>query len=517
MGYPGVHALTRPDHPAVVMSGSGEVVTYRALDEGSNRLAQVLRAHGLRRGDHVALFAENHPRYMEVVWAALRSGLYLTAVNSYLSAHELQYILSDCDARVVIASTARAAVAGAVDPSVVPGVERWLMIDSVGGGHADGIALGAHWEPYDEVVGQVPATPVEDESPGVTMLYSSGTTGRPKGVKRPLPTHPVEELDERTATAMTGLYGYHSEMVYLSPAPMYHAAPLAFSTSVHRVGGTVVMMERFDAELCLEAIERHSVTHGQFVPTMFVRMLKLPEARRLAHDVSSLEVAIHAAAPCPVPVKHEMIAWWGPILYEYYAGSEGNGATFITSEEWLARPGSVGRPRAGRLHICDDEGNELPPGEPGTIYFSGGGEYEYYKDPAKTAEARLPDGRTTLGDVGYLDEDGYLIISGGVNIYPQEIEDCLVLHPAVADVAVFGVPDPDMGEQVKAVVQPAEGVEGSQALAEELIGFTRERIAHFKCPRSVDFEPELPRLPTGKLYKRLLRDRYWGTSGSTIV
>ncbi|MCP4958149.1 MAG: AMP-binding protein, partial [Actinomycetia bacterium] len=378
----------------------------------------------------------------------------------------------------------------------------------------------------ESTVETMPTTPVPDESPGFTMLYSSGTTGRPKGVKRPLPGHAIDELDPRTANFMTTLYQYAPDMVYLSPAPMYHAAPLGCSQAVHRVGGTLVIMEKFDATQCLADLERYQVTHSQFVPTMFVRMLKLDEAERAGHDLSTLKVAIHAAAPCPVVVKKRMIEWWGPILYEYYAGSEGNGATIITSEEWLERPGSVGRVRTGQIHICDDEGYDLPPGEEGGIYFSGAGTYEYYKAPDKTAEAMLPGGRTTLGDIGYLDDDGYLfltdrkahmIISGGVNIYPQEIEDAMVMHPKVADVAVFGVPDPDMGEQVKAVVQPVDGLDGSSELEAELIAFSRDHIAHYKCPKSVDFETELPRLPTGKLYKRILRDRYWGKSDSRIV
>jgi acyl-CoA synthetase (AMP-forming)/AMP-acid ligase II len=387
-------------------------------------------------------------------------------------------------------------------------------------------ATGPNWESYEDVVGAYPSTPIDDEAPGYAMLYSSGTTGRPKGVKRPLPSHAIDELEPRVAGFFTKQYRFGPDMVYLSPAPMYHAAPLAFSCGVHRVGGTLVIMERFDAAGCLAAIEEFRVTHSQFVPTMFIRMLKLDEAERLSADLSTLEIAVHAAAPCPVPIKHQMIDWWGPILLEYYAGSEGNGSTFITSEEWLERPGSVGQARAGELHICDDEGNPLPPGEIGTIYFAGGGTYEYYKDPEKTAAARLPDGSTTLGDIGYVDDDGYLyltdrkahmIISGGVNIYPQEIEDVLVTHPAVADVAVFGVPDQEMGEQVKAVVETVDDVEGDDRLAGELIGFARDHIAHYKCPRSVDFEAELPRLPTGKLYKRLLRDRYWGNATSKIV
>ncbi|MGI9611799.1 MAG: AMP-binding protein [Acidimicrobiales bacterium] len=517
MAYPGVHAATRPDYPAVMMVGSGETLSYRELDERSNQFAQLLRAQGLGPGDHIALFMENQIRYMEIVWAALRSGIYVTAVNSFLSAEEVSYIIDDCDARVVVSSRAKADVAAVVDPAATPKVERWLMTDG---------ASGDNWESYEDVVAEYPVTPIADEVPGFPMLYSSGTTGRPKGVKRPLPDHAIDELEPRVAGFFTEQYRYGPDMVYLSPAPMYHAAPLAFSLGVNRVGGTLLIMERFDAGGCLAAIEQHQVTHSQFVPTMFIRMLKLDAVEREAPDLSTLEIAIHAAAPCPVPIKHQMIEWWGPILKEYYAGSEGNGATFITSEEWLEKPGSVGKARAGEIHICDEDGNDLPAGETGTIYFSGGGTYEYHKDPAKTADARLSGGRTTLGDIGYLDEDGFLfltdrkahmIISGGVNIYPQEIEDVLVTHPAVADVAVFGVPDPEMGEQVKAVVETTAGVEGDDRLAAELIAFARDHIAHYKCPRSVDFEAELPRLPTGKLYKRLLRDRYWGKTTSRIV
>lgn len=521
MANPGVHAATKPDHPAVIMAGSGQVQTYQQLDEQSNQLAHLLRAQGLSRGDHLAIFMENQIHYMEIVWAALRSGLYLTAINSFLTADEVTYIVDDCDARVVIASRAKAEVAAAIDPTQTPTVERWLMVD---GTAAD--TGGPDWEPYEEALAQYPTGRIADESPGIFMLYSSGTTGRPKGIKRPLPTFDIDVLDPRTETYLMPYYGYSADMVYLSPAPMYHAAPLAFSHTVQRVGGTLVIMEKFDALTCLSLLDSFEVTHSQFVPTMFVRMLKLDKADRTRHDLSNLKVAIHAAAPCPVAVKQQMIEWWGPIIYEYYAGSEGNGATVINSEQWLAHPGSVGRPRAGNIHICDADGNDLPTGETGGIYFSGGGTYEYHKAPEKTADAKLSGGRTTLGDIGYLDDEGYLyltdrkahmIISGGVNIYPQEIEDALITHSAVADVAVFGVPDAEMGEQVKAVVELAPGVTGTDALAQELIAFTRESIAHFKCPKSLDFEASLPRLPTGKLYKRILRDRYWGKTDSTIV
>ncbi|MGZ0176084.1 MAG: AMP-binding protein [Acidimicrobiales bacterium] len=521
MAYPGVHTITRPDHPAIIMARSGETLTYRQLDERSNQLAHALRAQGLGRGDHVALYMENQIRYMEIVWACLRSGLYITAINSYLTSEEVAYIIDDCDAEIMISSRAKADQAAIIDPATTPKVQRWLMTDGVASDPG-----GAVWESFEDVVAAQPVTQIDDESTGFYMLYSSGTTGRPKGIKRALPEIPVGVLDERTKLMMDGAYAYGEDMIYLSPAPMYHAAPLAFSTPVQRVGGTLVIMEKFDAGASLAAIEKYNVTHAQFVPTMFVRMLKLDNAQRLRHDVSSLQVAIHAAAPCPVDVKHAMIEWWGPIIYEYYAGTEGNGSTLINSQEWLEHPGSVGQARIGTLHICDAEGNDLPPGEIGGVYFSGGGIYEYHKAPEKTADSALPGGRTTLGDIGYVDEDGYLfltdrkahmIISGGVNIYPQEIEDAMIGHPSVMDVAVFGVPDAEMGEQVKAVVQPVAGATADDALARELIAYARDHIAHYKCPRTVDFEAELPRLPTGKLYKRLLRDRYWAKPDSTIV
>jgi acyl-CoA synthetase (AMP-forming)/AMP-acid ligase II len=370
---------------------------------------------------------------------------------------------------------------------------------------------------YEEAVAAFPTTKIDDESTGATMLYSSGTTGRPKGVLRPLADEKPWEGEARLA-GLTAMYGFREDMVYLSPAPMYHAAPLAFSISAQRFGGTVVIMERFDPAAALQAIDRFRVTHSQWVPTMFVRLLRLPDDERLGPDLSTHEVAIHAAAPCPVTVKQQMIEWWGPILYEYYAGTEGNGSTSITSEEWLAHPGSVGRARAGAVHIIGEDGKEVPAGQEGGIYFSGGAEYEYHNDPKKTEEARLPGGLTTLGDVGYVDEEGwlyltdrkaYMIISGGVNIYPREIEDVLIQHPAVADVAVFGVPNDDLGEEVKAVVQLLPSHEASDDVARELQTFVRGHLAGFKVPRTVDFIDELPRLPTGKLYKRVLRDPYW--------
>jgi acyl-CoA synthetase (AMP-forming)/AMP-acid ligase II len=504
--YPGVHAQQTPDKVAYVMAGSGETVTYHQLDERSNRLAHLFRAAGLRRGDSIALMLENHPRFFEICWAAQRSGLYYTAISSRLTANEASYIVNDCGAKVFITSSAKRDVAASLLGST-PNVRVRLMLD----GHADG------HEAYEEAVADHPTTPIDDESQGVDMLYSSGTTGQPKGVKVPLPDGPV---DSPSPVLVLGqmLYSFDADSTYLSPAPLYHAAPLRFTMAIHRIGGTVIVMERFDPEDFLRLIEEHRVTHTQVVPTMFVRMLKLPEEVRSRYDTSSLKTAIHAAAPCPIPVKEQMIEWWGPKIFEYYAGTEGNGFCAISSEEWLQHRGSVGKPLIGELHILDEDGKELPPGEAGSIFFGGGSEFEYHNDPEKTAASRNEQGWSTLGDVGYVDDDGYLyltdrkaymIISGGVNIYPQEAENALTMHPKVLDVAVIGVPNEDFGEEVKAIVQPMDLAEAGPDLERELIAFCKEQLADYKCPRSVDFRDELPRHPTGKLYKRLLRDEYW--------
>jgi len=507
--YPGHWGQVAPDRPAVIMAGTDIVVTYGELDERSTRLARVWHNAGLRPGDGVALFMENQPRFMEVVWAALRSGLRVTPVNRYLTADEAAYIVNDCDAAALVTSTAMGPVAAEL-AGMIPGCKLRLSVDGI----VDG------YDSYEDALAAVPAGPLDDEPLGQLMMYSSGTTGRPKGIVRPQSTRSVKE-----GTPLSGvgaLFGFTEESVYLSPAPIYHAAPLAFCIGATSVGATVVLMRRFDPLEALAALERHRCTHSQWVPTMFSRMLKLPEEDRTRFDLSAHRVAIHAAAPCPRPVKEAMFEWWGPIIYEYYAGSELNGLTYVGPQDWLAHPGTVGRAVVGVLHICDEEGNELPPGRPGLIYFENeSAAFKYHKDDEQTRSSRHPahPNWSALGDVGYLDEDGFLfltdratfmIISGGVNIYPREIEDVLVMHPKVDDVAVIGVPNPDMGEEVKAVVQLVQGTEGTPDLADELIAFARERLTHYKCPRSVDFDPELPRLPTGKLYKRVLRDRYWG-------
>ena len=502
------HALLTPDKPAMIAAESGEMLTYGELDQRSNRFAQFLYAQGLRRGDHIAILMENNLRYVEVVWAAFRSGLYITAVNRYLPAADAAYIVNDCAAKAIVSSYDRRELAAALAP-LIPNCPIRLMVD----GTIDG------WASYENAIAEHPPRPLEPEWMGDVMLYSSGTTGRPKGILRPLLERTVAEGFE----VRQGLnrYGFSPDTVYLSPAPLYHAAPLGYVTNVLSHGGTVVMMQRFDAEAALAFIERYRVTHSQWVPTMFVRMLKLADEARAAYDLTSHRAAIHAAAPCPVDVKRQMIEWWGPILFEYYAGTEGTGATTIDSADWLAHPGSVGRAALGVLHICDDEGNELPIGESGLIYFEREAmTFAYHNDPAKTRAAQHPahDNWMSLGDVGYVDADGYLyltdrkafmIISGGVNIYPQAIEDALILHPKVGDVAVFGVPDEEMGEAVKAVIEPAPGVDSTDDLAAELMAFARERLAHYMAPRSIDFIAEMPRLPTGKLYKRALRDAYW--------
>jgi fatty-acyl-CoA synthase len=515
--YPGTYAEKAPDRAAVINAVTGAQLTYKELDDHSNQLAQFLFAQGLRRGDHIAMFLENDMRFFEVAWAAFRSGLYITAINRYLTDEEAAYIVNDCEAQAIVTSFARADVAKELPP-LIPNCPHRLMMGGVING----------WESYEEALDAQPAEQLAKQPRGDTMLYSSGTTGRPKGVKRPLTDTTVEE-GSRLLESLRDVYGFNEQTIYLSPAPLYHAAPFAYTLGTHVLGGTVVMMEKFDPVESLKFIEKYKITHSQWVPTMFIRMLKLAPSERTGFDLSSHACAIHAAAPCPVEIKKQMIEWWGPILREYYAGTEGNGSTVINSEDWLAHPGSVGRSSTAIIHICDEAGNDLPAGEPGAIFFEQEVmAFEYYNAPEKTKEATHPihPNWSTLGDVGYLDEDGFLyltdrkafmIISGGVNIYPQEIEDALVLHPKVADVAVFGVPNEDMGEEVKAVVQLAVGLNGDDALEAELMGFAREKLANYMAPRSIDFIDELPRLPTGKLYKRILRDKYWGKMDSKIV
>lgn len=512
--HPSVHARRTPDKPAYIMAGSGEIVTYRQLDDRSNQVAHYLRALGLEAGDTIGLFMDNSPRFLEIVWGAHRAGLIYTAIPFRSTAEEASYILNDSGARLAVLSASKAPLAGALR-KLAPRVARWAAVD----GSIDDMA---DWEAGTRAM---PARRIADEKAGGDMLYSSGTTGRPKGIRN----EPVGDDIETPPVLLhstRAIYGFDERTVYLSTAPLYHAGPLRVAMVIHRLGGTVLFMEHFDAERALALIDSHKVTHSQWVPTMFVRLLRLPADVRARYDVSSLKVAIHGAAPCAIPVKEQMIEWWGPVLYEYYTGTECNGYTSCDSTEWLARKGTVGRATLGELRIVGEAGDVLPAGEPGTIYFANGPSFEYHNDPAKTAESRSPEGWTTLGDIGYVDEDGWLfltdrkahtIISGGVNLYPQETENILITHPLVADVAVIGVPNEDFGEEVKAVVQLVDPGDAGPAIAQELIAFCRERLSPFKCPRSVDFDANLPRQPTGKLYKRLIRERYWQGRASRII
>ena len=515
--YPGIHAREAPSRAAFIMASTGEVVSYRELDERSNRLAHLLRANGLKRLDHYAIFMENNNRYLECCAAGHRSGLYYTCVNSFLTADELAYILNNSESKVLITSRAKRDVALAALKQC-PAVSLCLVVD----GHGDDAAV----QDFETAVAAYPGSPVEDECLGTSMLYSSGTTGRPKGVLRPLPEEPpTGELP--VFAFLNKLWQYREGMTYLSPAPLYHAAPQAAVALAIRNGGTVIIMEHFEPEAYLELVEIYRVTHSQLVPTMFNRMLKLPLGARTRYDLSSLEIAVHAAAPCPVQTKEQMIDWWGPIIHEYYGATEAMGFTACNSAEWLAHRGTVGKVMMGDLHILDEQMQPAAKGVPGEIWFKTASPFVYFNDAERTALTRSSDGTmTTVGDVGYVDDDGFLhltdrstfmIISGGVNIYPQECENLLIVHPKVADAAVFGVPNEDLGEEVKAVVQLIPGEQASRALEAELIAYCQTHLAKLKCPKTIDFDAALPRLPTGKLYKKPLRDRYWGDKKSRIV
>ena len=499
------------------MAGTGQVQTFAELDAAANRLSRVLRDAGIQAGDHVAICMENNPHFLEVLWGCHYAGVVYTAASSRLTSDELAYIMNDCGAKAFITSMYKAEQAAEVRDGT-PHVTLRLMIDGTIEGHGS----------YEDAVAAASSDPLPNRIAGRDMLYSSGTTGRPKGVFPSLPEVPLEEWSSSIEGLQQLLFGMDASKVYLSPAPMYHAAPLRFCLATQAIGATVVLMEHFDAEDYLKYVNQYKVTHSQLVPTMFVRMLKLGNDVRAKYDVSAIEAAVHAAAPCPVTVKQQMIEWWGPVIHEYYAGTEGNGFVYFNSEGWLAHAGTVGSPLNCVVHIVGEDGEEVPTGESGTIYFEAGGTFEYHNDPEKTAGSRHPKGWSTLGDVGYLDEDGfvfhtdrkaYMIITGGVNVYPQESENLLVTHPAVIDVAVFGIPNDDFGEEVKAVVQPAEMPADATTAGElerELIRFSREHLADVKCPRSIDFREELPRHPTGKLYKRLLKDEYWAAAGRAI-
>ncbi len=502
--HPSVHAASSPDKPAVIVAETGETVSYAELDAASNRAAQLFRSHGLKHDDVVAFMLENTPHYYGLTWGAQRAGLRYVCISSRLTQDETDYILENSGAKMLVVSASLASAALQLETRI----ERYSMGGEIAG-----------WTRIEDALAAMPATRIADERAGVDMLYSSGTTGRPKGVKVPLPEE--EEIDAPNSLVMlaSAAFGINADSIYLSPAPLYHAAPLRWSMTIHRLGGTVVLMKKFDPEAALAAIQHYRCNAAQFVPTHFVRMLKLPAEVRAQYDVSSMKSAIHAAAPCPVPVKQAMIDWWGPVLLEYYAGSEGNGMTFATSQDWLAHKGTVGRAILGTVHIVgEDNETEVPVGEEGAVFFESDNVFEYHDDPEKTASSRNSKGWSTLGDVGKLDADGFLyltdrksfmIISGGVNIYPQEIENHLVTHPRVADVAVVGGPHEEMGEEVIAVIQPADMADATDEFRDELGAYARQKLSGVKVPRRIDFMEALPRHDTGKLYKRLLRDQYW--------
>jgi acyl-CoA synthetase (AMP-forming)/AMP-acid ligase II len=506
------HATGAADSPALIVV-DGDTVSYAELYARSQRVAALLHAAGLRRGDGVALVLPNRREFLEITWGCQLSGLYYSTVNTHFTPDEVGYVVDDSEARAAFIDASMAGLG-----SRILEANRGVDIHIVVGGDLPG------WQPYEAALGAGADAP--QASDGSEMLYSSGTTGWPKAVRRPLPEDGKGSWAQKVLEySLTQRYAMTPSSVYLSPAPLYHAAGVNYAMAVHRVGAASIVMPRFDAEAVLRVIETHRVTHAQFVPTMFVRMLKLPDAVRESYDVSSLECVVHAAAPCPVDVKHRMMKWFGPIIHEYYGGTEGFGGTTIGPEEWLAHPGSVGKPWTP-VHVIGEDGAELPVGVSGELYFEGGPAFEYFKDSDKTASVSNDRGWRSLGDMGYVDDDGYIyltdrstfmIVSGGVNIYPQEAENLLVMHPKLVDAAVFGVPNEEFGEEVKAVVQPADGVAAGPEFEGELIAYCRAHLASYKCPRTVEFDPELPRDPNGKLYKRRIRERYWQGRTSRIV
>ena len=516
--HPRIHAKHKPDAVATVMGPTGDTMTFAQLEDRANQGAQLFRSLGLKAGDVIAVWLQNGLQYFEICWAAQRSGIYFVPVPVHLTAVEASYMVNDSGAQVVITSAQVKAASDFVD-------QREGALD----GEVKVYSLGAQFgalEDWHLARASMPSERIADETSGGPHFYSSGTTGLPKGIKPQLSGAPADSAFPWVATMQK--YGLDERSVVLNMGPLYHTTPLITVMTSQAIGATAVITDRFNPEQLLEFIERYRVTYASLVPTMFVRLLKLDKSLRERYDHSSLKCVHHMAAPCPKQVKHDMIKWWGPILHETYAGTESIGSTTISAEEWLRKPGSVGKADWGELHICDDEGVELPPGEVGTVYFSGGFDFEYHNDKEKSQEARNPlhSNWKTLGDVGYVDEDGYLfltdrrkftIVSGGVNIYPAEAEEILITHPKVTDVAVIGVPNAEYGEEVKAVVQPADWNDAGPELEQELIAFCRGKLSHVKCPKSIDFDRALPRYDNGKLYKQKVKARYWEGRESSII
>ncbi|MBU4610163.1 AMP-binding protein [Achromobacter sp. GG226] len=504
-------ARERPDDTALYLldtTGVAQTRTWRELDERSARIARWLVDQGLQAGENVGILMENNLALFDIAWAARRAGLYYTPINIHLTAAEAAYVLSDCGAKRVFTTAAMAPLAREIAA---------LREDDAIPTYSVGEPVPGLPALEDALVDVDVTVPLPERALGRDLLYSSGTTGLPKGIKRALVPFADRHKEEPEMTSWKKSYGFSRDTVYLSPAPFYHAAPLRYLMRTTEIGGVGVALRKFDARVALKAIQDFRVTHSQWVPTMFVRLLDLPEDERRTYDLSSLRVAIHAAAPCPVHVKRAIIDWFGPVVYEYYGGSETVGLTAIDSQDWLRHPGSVGRAILGQLHIVDEEGNELGVDEVGTIYFSGGPRFEYHNDPEKTRKAYNDKGWATYGDIGHVDANGYLymsdrrvdlILSGGVNIYPAEIEGALMQHEAVDDAAVIGAPDAEFGESVLAVIQLQPGVVGDEAMAEALAAHCREHLAGMKVPRRFVFDHPLPRLESGKLLRRRLKDHF---------
>lgn len=495
-------ASAAPERIAAEFPARAMSVTRGELDAAANQAAHAYRAQGLARGDCVALSIGNRPEFLAAMLGAQRSGLYYVLLSTKLSVEDAHHILADSGARLALFSNESFAVSDweALHQSPVPIL---------------GIDLGAPFADWAELTARMPATLPGDCSLGAVMLYSSGTTGRPKGVRKPLRSDPIGTLDPANAGLIRG-YRLDEESRFYSPCPLYHAAPHRFVDAALAAGARVIIPDRFDAATALEHLERHACTHSLWVPTMFHRMLRLPEAVRSGHDLSHHRHAIHGAAPCPVHVKQAMIDWWGPILDEYYSGSEGIGSAAITSAEWLVHPGSVGRPTGCKVHILDSDGRELPPGETGDIFFESEMSFAYWNDAEKTRKATNDRGWRTFGDVGHVDADGYLylsdrrhftIISGGINIYPQEIEAVMLEHESVRDVAVIGVPDEEFGQTALAVAEPADAFDPAQLIA-DLGAYVRRRMGPVKAPKRIELVEALPRHDTGKLYKAELIARF---------
>ncbi|SCW78021.1 Acyl-CoA synthetase (AMP-forming)/AMP-acid ligase II [Sphingobium faniae] len=513
--HPSEVARDHPGKAAIIMADSGATVDYATLVAQANRVGHLFEKAGVKEGETVAFLLGNSTRYPELIWGAKDSGIRYVCISTHLNPDDAAYIVRDSGAKLLVADH------GLKDLSqlVVERLENKPVLYMLGGSTCDFADL-------DAILPTFPGHRIAGaRRRGPSMLYSSGTTGRPKGVKTILPDAPPEEPPQRFAM-LRAQYGLGDDSVFLNPGPFYHAAPNRFMMSVLRAGGTIVAFEKFAPEPVLRAIQDYRVTHGFFVPTMFGRMSALPDDIRCQVDTGSLRHAIHAAAPCSIALKRRMIEWWGPVIDELYAGTEAFGHSFINSAEWLDHPGSVGRPAANcRIKIVDEQGRALAPGQVGRIMMSNGLRISYHDDAAKSDLLYDDDGFASLGDIGYLDEAGFLyltdreshmIIVGGVNIYPQEVENILIEHELIEDVAVIGVPDEDMGEQVRAVVQLRAGIGRQPGMEQEIIQFCRNRLSLYKCPKSVDFMEQLPRSPMGKLLKRELRQRYWADRAHMI-